>query len=190
MMQTLATTFGVVFLAELGDKTQLVALGLGARHRFRVVVAGVVAAYLASTLCSVIVGAALGSTFPTRAINLVGGLLFLAFAFHTFWSIRGHDADDDIDATTERGRSGIVTVAVAMFVAEFGDKTMIATGTLAARDAAIPVAVGAMLGITAAGLIGVIVGRALGRSLPERGIRFGSAALFAVFGVVLVLSAL
>lgn len=195
-METLFTTIGVVFVAELGDKTQLVALGLGARHRLRSVIIGVVVAYAATTVCSVVVGGLLGAAFPTRAINIVGGLLFLGFAIDTLRRT-GSEADDEGDEGDEfveadvvpAGRSIVLSVAGAMFIAELGDKTMIATATLAARDQVILVGIGALIGITGAGLIGVFVGRAIGSALPERAIRIGSAVLFAIFGVALLIAA-
>jgi len=73
-----------------------------------------------------------------------------------------------------------------MFVAELGDKTMLATATLAAQGNPVLVWVGATIGIIASGSVGVLVGRATGARLPERTIRIGSAALFAVFGVALI----
>ena len=189
-MNTLLATAGVVFLAELGDKTQLVALGLGVRHRLAPVVLGVILAFLATTALSVIVGAALGAALPTRAVNLFGGLLFIAFAVATLRSGEGTDDESAMSAAPSRSTFGVVSsVAGAMFVAELGDKTMLATATLAARDEVVPVAIGAALGITAAGLVGVIAGRAIGTRLPERSVRIGSAVLFAMFGAALLVSA-
>src|SRR5690606_39091023 len=74
-----------VFVAEVGDHTQLVALGLGARHRLAPVLAGVAAAYMAAVLLSVAAGGLLGAALPTRALGLGGGVLFLGFAA---WTLR------------------------------------------------------------------------------------------------------
>ncbi|QYG91408.1 TMEM165/GDT1 family protein [Iamia sp. SCSIO 61187] len=185
-MGSLFAALGLVFVAELGDKTQLVAMGLGARHRLAPVVAGVVAAYCATNLLSVVVGGVLGAALPTRAIGIAGGIAFLAFAA---WTLRGDDEDDD-DLGPRRARSVVVSVFVAMFLAELGDKTMLATATLAARGDPVLVWVGATLGIIASGLLGVLLGRFFGAHLPERATRIGSAVLFAVFGVVLLATSL
>ena len=80
----------------------------------------------------------------------------------------------------------MLSVAVAMFVAELGDKTMLATATLAAQGNPVLVWIGATVGITLSGAVGVLVGRATGARLPERAIRIGSSVLFAVFGLVLL----
>jgi putative Ca2+/H+ antiporter (TMEM165/GDT1 family) len=199
-MTDLLTALVVVFLAELGDKTQLVALGFGARQRLAPVLTGVALAYVATNLVSVVVGGLLGAALPTRAIGLGGGALFLAFAV---WTWRSDDGPADRAAGDVAGdaanpsaapahRSGqlrvVGSVAAAMFVAELGDKTMIATATLAARDNPVLVWVGATIGIFLAGALGVVVGRLLGARLPERVTRLGSAAVFALFGIVLIVT--
>jgi putative Ca2+/H+ antiporter (TMEM165/GDT1 family) len=186
-VESLLAALGLVFVAELGDKTQLVALGLGARYRLAPVLTGVVAAYMATNLLSVVVGGLLGATFPTRAIGLVGGLLFLGFAA---WTLLQRDeadeADEEAEATGTRDRSVALSVATAMFVAELGDKTMLATATLAAQGSPVLVWIGATIGIILAGTLGVLLGRWFGARLPERVTRIGSAVLFAGFGLVLI----
>ena len=79
-MGSLFAALGLVFIAELGDKTQLVALGFGARRRLAPVLAGIALAYAACNLLSVVVGGLLGAALPTRAIGIAGGVLFLGFA--------------------------------------------------------------------------------------------------------------
>lgn len=183
-VQSVFAAAGLVFLAELGDKTQLVALGLGARHRLAPVLAGVALAYAATNLLSVIVGGLLGAALPTRAIGIGGGLLFLVFAA---WTLRGAEDDDDDDEPRSQPQGRVVvSVAAAMFVAELGDKTMLTTATLAAQGNPVLVWIGATLGIIASGALGVIIGRAGGARLPERAIRIGSACLFAAFGLALI----
>jgi putative Ca2+/H+ antiporter (TMEM165/GDT1 family) len=189
-VESLLAALGLVFVAELGDKTQLVALGFGARYRLAPVLTGVVVAYMATNLLSVVVGGLLGATFPTRAIGLVGGVLFLGFAA---WTLLHHDEDEEDEDTDEgsgatgtRDRHVVLSVATAMFVAELGDKTMLATATLAAQGSPVLVWIGATIGIILAGAVGVLLGRWFGARLPERVTRIGSAVLFAGFGLVLI----
>src|SRR5918995_368474 len=167
-VESLLAALGLVFVAELGDKTQLVALGFGARHRLAPVLSGV-----------------LGATLPTRAIGLVGGVLFLGFAAKTL--LDGDDADDEGDVATD-DRSVVWSVAGAMFVAELGDKTMLATATLAAQGNPVITWVGATVGIILSGTLGVLLGRVFGAHLPERATRIASAVLFAAFGLALVVA--
>ncbi len=190
-MQSLLASLGLVFVAELGDKTQLVALGLGARHRLTPVLAGVAIAYAVSNLLSVTVGAFLGVALPVRAIGLVGGLLFLGFAASTLRDPDG-DAGDKVHVDEGRvaidRRSIVLSVAGAMFLAELGDKTMLATAALAAQGSPVHTWVGATVGIILSGMLGVLLGQVFGARLPERVTRLGSAALFALFGAVLLVA--
>jgi len=195
-MQSLFAALGLVFVAELGDKTQMVALTFGARHKLTPVLIGVAIAYMTTNLLSVIIGGLLGATLPTRAIGLIGGVLFLGFAA---WTLRpdkqaDQEADDEeamLDEASAPGhRSVILSTAIAMFVAEFGDKTMLATATLAAKGNAVLVWVGATIGIILAGFLGAVVGRMFGARLPERALRIGSAVLFFVFGVIMIVTSL
>jgi len=193
-MQSLFAAMGLVFVAELGDKTQMVALTFGARHKLTPVLIGVALAYMTTNLLSVIIGGLLGATLPTRAIGIVGGILFLGFAA---WTLRdkGGDAaaeheeemlEEEVETATARHRSVILSTALAMFVAEFGDKTMLATATLAAKDNPVYTWIGATIGIILAGTLGAVVGNVFGARLPERVLRIGSAVLFFVFGVILI----
>ncbi len=186
----------VVFVAELGDKSQLVALGLGARYRLGWVLLGMGLAYVAANTLSVAVGATVGAALPERVVLVGGGLLFLGFAA---WTLT--DADDEGDgrpdpdsesAVAARTRAQVVaSVAATLFVAELGDKTMLATATLAStQDDPVWVWLGATVGIFLVGALAAGAGRMIGSRLPARLVRVGSAALFAVFGVVLIVSAL
>jgi putative Ca2+/H+ antiporter (TMEM165/GDT1 family) len=187
-MESLFAALGLVFLAELGDKTQLVALSFGARHRLAPVLAGVAAGYAASNLLSVLIGGVLGAALPTRAIGIGGGLLFLGFAVRSYLGDEGESdvADGDADRAASGARAIVVSVALAMFVAELGDKTMLATATLAAQGNPVLTWIGATIGICLSGAVGVLLGRTVGARLPERAIKLGSSLLFAVFGIVLI----
>jgi putative Ca2+/H+ antiporter (TMEM165/GDT1 family) len=199
-MQSLFAALGLVFVAELGDKTQMVALTFGARHKLTPVLIGVALAYMATNLLSVLIGGLLGATLPTRAIGIVGGVLFLGFAV---WTLRSGDGDAPPDELVADGpgdpataitgsvhRSVITSTALAMFVAELGDKTMLATATLAAKDNPVLTWIGATIGIICAGALGAIVGKLFGARLPERALRIGSAVMFFVFGIVLIVTSI
>jgi putative Ca2+/H+ antiporter (TMEM165/GDT1 family) len=195
-MSALLSAAAVVFVAELGDKTQLVALGFGARFRLAPVLGGMAVAYVGASTLSVALGALVGTALPSGVVRVAGGVLFLAFAL---WTALDVDEDPSGAGLAEGGsgrggRDGSAlrvagSVAVAVFVAELGDKTMLATATLASQGDPGAVFVGATIGIFLAGALGALLGRALGGRLPARTVRFGAAALFAVFGVALILSA-
>lgn len=185
-MDELLATFGLVFLAELGDKSMLLAIAFAARSRPWPVLAGIAIAAFAMLGLSTLVGAALGAALPERAISIGGGLLFLGFGL---WTLRGDDDDDDEDAELRSG-SVLLGVTLAFMLAEFGDKTMIATTTLAGAQSAVPTWLGASLGMTAASGLAVVVATLLGARLPERLVRFVAAFAFLLFGAFLLVDGL
>jgi Ca2+/H+ antiporter, TMEM165/GDT1 family len=109
---------------------------------------------------------------------------FLAFAA---WTIRGDSLNDDEASKVDRStRSGVIAAAVAFFLAELGDKTMLATITLATTEGLLGTWMGSTLGMVAADALAIVVGAHLGRRLPERAIRIGAAASSVVFGLLLI----
>ncbi|MEU4834750.1 TMEM165/GDT1 family protein [Streptosporangium sp. NPDC023615] len=181
----------VIFVAELGDKSQLMAMTFATRFRAWPVLAGITIATTVVHLVSVGVGGLAGDLLPTTAITVVAGLAFLGFAL---WTLRGDELTDEEAAKAQKAqrtvRSAIIAVTVAFFLAELGDKTMLATITLATQHGWLGTWIGSTVGMVAADALAILVGRMLGRHLPERVIRYGAAAAFAVFGVILLLEAL
>lgn len=188
MLAALLLSFGVIFVAELGDKSQLMAMTFALRYRWWVVIGGITVATTVVHLVSVAVGHSLGAALPTNLINIIGGLVFLGFAA---WTLRGDSLSDDEQSKAGRvGTSAFLAVASAFFLAELGDKTMLATITLAADNDWIGVWIGSTVGMVAADALAIVVGAVLGKHLPERFIQLAAATLFLVFGVLLLLGAL
>ena len=191
----LAVAFGVVFVAELGDKTQLLALGFGARHRLRTVAIGLTLGYATAGAVATLVGGVLGATLPERPIAIVAGVLFLAFAALTLRDDGGRDdggRDDDGFAARRKRRwtrSAVASIALSIAIAEMGDKTQLATAALAARNQPVGTWIGATAGAAAAGMVGAVAGQRIGTRVSDRTLRIASATLFAVFGVVLLVTA-
>ncbi len=188
-LAALAISFGVIFVAELGDKSQLMALTFATRYKTLPVIIGITVATAVVHLVSVAVGYGLGATLPTGWISLVAALAFFAFGA---WTLRGDsltDAERD-KASQPTTRSAIVAVGVAFFLAELGDKTMLATITLATQHGWFGTWLGSTLGMVAADALAIILGRMLGKRLPERAIKYGAAVLFALFGAWLLFEAL
>lgn len=182
-MADVVAAFAVVFLAELGDKTQLVALTLAGRHPATRVLLALTGAIVVLQTLSVTAGALVAEAVPDRAIAVAAGLLFLGFAVWTWRS--GDDAEDD-----GAGAGGLLGAAVAFFLAELGDKTMLATITLATDHGWLGTWIGSTLGMVAADALAIVVGRALGKRLPERTIAIGAAILFFAFGIWLGIEAI
>lgn len=181
MIEAFLVSFGIVFVAELGDKSQLMALGFATRYPAIPVLIGITIATAIVHLASVAVGAALGAALPDRAIEAASGIAFLGFAW---WTLRG-DALDDQDRArlSQTHGSVILTVGGLFLLSELGDKTMLATVTLATEYGLFGVWLGSTLGMVAADAIAIVVGRVAGDRLPQRAIRVGAAIIFAVIGV-------
>ncbi|MER7268108.1 TMEM165/GDT1 family protein [Micromonospora carbonacea] len=183
----LAVSFGVIFVAELGDKSQLMALTFATRFKPIPVLVGITVATAVVHLASVAIGYGLGAALPTGWISLVAGLAFLGFGV---WTLRGDKLTEEEKRKAERGgRSAVLAVGVAFFLAELGDKTMLATITLATKYGWFGTWLGSTLGMVAADALAILVGRLLGRHLPERTIRYGAAVLFAICGLWLIFEA-
>ena len=187
-MDALVLSFAVIFVAELGDKSQLMALAFATRFRPLPILVGITLATALVHACSVVVGGVLGTALPTDAINVVAGLAFFGFAA---WTIRGDRLDEDEEARADKAvGSAVVAAAVAFFLAELGDKTMLATITLATTEGLWGTWIGSTLGMVAADALAIVVGAHLGKRLPERTVKLVAAASFVVFGVLLVVEGL
>jgi Ca2+/H+ antiporter, TMEM165/GDT1 family len=176
----------VIFVAELGDKSQLMAMTFAARYRVRDVLIGITAATAIVHLASVGIGYWVGDAFAEQQhwIAIVAGVAFLGFAA---WTLRGDELTED-EAAKARASQGaaILAVGVAFFLAELGDKTMLATITLATQEGWLGTWIGSTLGMVAADALAIVVGAMLGKKLPENVIKWGAAALFALFGLLLI----
>lgn len=187
--------FGAIFVAEFGDKSQLLILAFATRYPAGPVVLGLVLAAATIQGISVLVGAAVGVVLPETAVAIVAGLAFLAVAGWTLWGRDDHDDEVQADgAAPGRGRRAglalVAAVAGTFIVGELGDKTMLATFAIAASQGPLPTWIGSTLGEIAANLVAVVVGRQVGTRLSPHAVRIGSAALFAITGVVVLVAAL
>lgn len=187
-MDALLLSTAVIFVAELGDKSQLMALAFATRYPPVPVLIGITAATAVVHAVSVALGTVIGAQMPTDLINVVAGLSFFAFAA---WTWRGDVLTDEEAARAEvTSRSVVLAVGAAFFLAELGDKTMLATVTLATTEGWLGTWIGSTVGMVAADALAILVGRRLGLRLPERAIRIGATMAFMVFGVLLLVEGL
>ncbi len=179
-------SFGVVALAEMGDKTQLIAFSLASRFRRPwIVMLGILIATTANHALASWAGAWVAAALPVSLLAWLLGLGFLAFGVWTLFP------DTAAEPADRAGWGPLVTTTVVFFLAEMGDKTQLATVALGARFGA-PVAVtaGTTLGMLAADGLAVFVGTRLATAVPMTLVRRVAAAVFLLFGAVAIAKAL
>jgi len=190
---TLAVAFATVFVAELGDKSQLLTLALATRLRPVPLLAGLGLAIALLCGVAVVAGGLLGISIPERPVTIAAGALFIVFGL---WTLRPQRDDSDVEEaeaaarSVRSERSQLLAALGAFFFAELGDKTQLATLTLATQRSPLAVWVGATLGMFTATALALVVGRVVGTRLPEKPIRIAAAVLFLVFGGLLLLDGL
>ncbi|MER7820485.1 TMEM165/GDT1 family protein [Streptomyces sp. NPDC096153] len=176
----MAITFGVVFLAELPDKTALAGLMLGTRYRASYVFAGVAAAFALHVALAIAAGSVL-TLLPQRLVQAVVGVLFLAGAAMLLLK-RSDDDDEGIKAPADQSFWKVSGAGfMLILVAEFGDLTQIMTANLAARyDDPLSVGLGAVLALWAVAALGIVGGRTLLKYVPLKLITRIAAGLMLV----------
>lgn len=182
-MEAFLVSTGIVALAEIGDKTQLLAFLLAAKFRKPVpIILGILVATLVNHACAGVLGAWLTSLASPEIMRWILGISFLAMAI---WILVPDKLDED---EAELARYGVFTTTViAFFLAEMGDKTQIATVALAAQyHAVIAVVAGTTLGMMIANAPAVLLGNRIAERMPTRLVHMVAAAIFAVLGVLIL----
>jgi len=178
-MTAFLTACAFVILAEMGDKTQLLAMAFAAKYPWKTVMAGVFIATLANHFLAVVVGAYLNEFLPLHYIQIAAAASFILFGL---WTIRGDTLGDEAEKSHY---NPFWTVVIAFFLAEMGDKTQFATIALAAQFATIlPVWMGTTTGMMIADGLGIIVGIVLQKRIPEKTMKWIAAVIFIAFGVI------
>lgn len=184
-MDGFLTSFGMVAIAEIGDKTQLLSFVLAARFpgRHWAIIGGILVATIANHMLAAWAGSYLAGLLAPGTLRWVLGLLFLGFAV---WALIPDTLEDE---SASRFRLGaFYTALVLFFLAEMGDKTQLATAALGAKySSLLAVTLGTTLGMMAANVPAVLVGERLARRFTLNRMRFVAAALFALFGLLILL---
>lgn len=181
-MEASWTAFGLIFMMEMGDKSQLVVMALATRYRWQQVLAGVVLASAVTHGLAVAVGGLLGDLIPMVYVKTLAAIAFLGFAFINLRSSGEEEEEEDSATSGLLRRWPALAIAFAFFLSEFGDKTQLATVAAAAKSG-LPwlTWTGATLGMVTSDGLGIVVGRLL-RRIPAWMIKTVSAAIFLVFG--------
>ena len=174
------SSFLLVVLAEMGDKTQLLAMAFGAKYKPSLVLWGVFLATLLNHSLAVAAGRLLASFIPLEVITFCASVSFIYFGI---WTLKG-DRIKEKDGK-EKPVWPLVAIFVAFFIAEMGDKTQLATVSLAAKYPSIAgVLSGSVLGMVTADAIGIMGGNILRKVVPAGAIRWLAACSFIFFGFI------
>ncbi len=182
MFTLILVSLAVVFVAELGDKSQLITMTYALRHRWWVVLAGVGVASMLVHGLSVAVGHFLGLTLPQRPIAFVAAIAFVLFAVWTWCA--GAQNDDEL-VRVVAPRFALLPIVPSFVLAELGDKTMLATVALASDQNWPGVWIGATIGMVLANGVAIAVGSLMHKRLPARLLHGLAGLLFLLFGLFL-----
>ncbi len=185
-VESFLSSLFLIAIAEMGDKTQLVALSFATKYKPMKVLLGIFIGTLVIHLFSVIIGERVSAFIPLKYLKLLIGLSFIGFGV---WTLRGDSCPEGKSANGAWGP--VATVAIAFFLAELGDKTQLATISLAAQYRSFTaVWLGSTFGMVIADAIAIIAGVIAGKRLPEKAIKYTSAGIFILFGIIIMLAAL
>jgi putative Ca2+/H+ antiporter (TMEM165/GDT1 family) len=185
MMEALFTSAALVALAEMGDKTQLLAMLLATRFRKPVpIILGIFAATVANHFLAALVGHSIAGVLTQPWFRYAVAASFIAMAA---WTLIPDTFDEDAPLKAPTKAGVFVTTLVAFFLVEMGDKTQVATVALGARfDNLVAVTMGTTLGMMVANVPAVLFGEALAKKVPMRALQVVAALLFLCLGLWLL----
>ena len=183
-MVIFSTAFIMVVLAEMGDKTQLLAMAFAAKYPWKKVMLGVLFATLLNHFVAIAAGIYLNTLVPQHIVEIVASVAFIVFGL---WILK----DDELGNEAEKNRFSIFwTVAIAFFLAEMGDKTQLATVALSAQIGSdlLTILIGTTAGMLVADGIGIALGAALHKYVPDRVVKKIASGIFILFGILGILN--
>ena len=185
-MTIFLTVLLTIFIAEMGDKTQLLLVAMAGKYKVAHILSGTWLATILLNIMAVGVGAALSNYLDMRIIKFIAALAFFWFAYAT---LKG-EAEEDEENVAKHNFGPVLAIFISFFIGELGDKTQLSAITLAANYTqhsflnALSVFLGCTLGLILADLIGLIVGVILKSKMPTGILNTLSFAIFSIFGVV------
>jgi len=177
-LTAIISTFGLIFLAEIGDKSQLVCMTLAARHRHLPVLLGAIAAFLILNTLAVVFGAGLAEWIPERILAGAVAILFGAFGIKSL--LTQEEVGEDGEVEEKPGHGIFATTFLMLLLAEMGDKTQLAIAGLASTLPALAVWIGATLALITTSALGIWLGATLLRRIPIHRLHQMSGLFFLV----------
>ncbi len=186
MVQEIIQAFLLIFIAEMGDKTQILAMAFATKYSVKKVLLGIGIGSFLNHGLAVALGSQLVRVIPMNWIQVVAGLAFVVFGI---WSLRIEEEEEEEVSVSKHGP--VLTVALAFFIGELGDKTQLTAITLAA-GASYPafILVGTVAGMLTTGGLGIYVGKKIGDKVPEIAINIAASTIFLIFGSIKLYNAL
>ena len=171
--------FSLIFIAELGDKSQIIAMTLSTKYKIKKVIIGLSIGIFVNHTLAVLIGASLNRLIDFSLISLVAGILFIIFGL---WSL---NIELDDESTKPFKLNPIISIAIIFFVSELGDKTQLTAITLAS-EATYPLIVlfGTVMGMIFTGLMGIYLGIKMGKKIPITWIKLISSTVFIIIGYI------
>lgn len=182
------STFLMVGLAELADKTQLLTIALASKYPMEKVLYGVIAGASASMLLAVMLGGLIHQLIPPILISVLAGAFFIIYGLMMIVPVKG---EEEYKESRIFGSNPFLIVFGSIFLAELGDKTQLATLALSAKySSPLMVWAGATLGMIVVNLFGIVIGNVISNYLPEKTSNFIAGCIFIAFGAITFLSIL
>jgi putative Ca2+/H+ antiporter (TMEM165/GDT1 family) len=180
----LISSFGIIALAELGDKTQVTIMCLSANKRVKSVFVGAIVAFALVDGISALIGGTIAAFIPTQWVGIGAGVAFLVFGVYSLLSKTEEVKVNNSSLNIARSFSLIALM-------ELGDKTQLSVIALAAEyDAPLMVFIGVMFALALLTIIGILVGSVISRFVPMKYIKVGSSLVFILFGVLFLFGAI
>lgn len=180
MLREIVRAFFFIFAAEMGDKTQILSMAFATKFKVNKVLIGVAIGSALNHGIAIALGSYLSNLIPMNIIQIVAGIMFILFGL---WSLKSENEDEEEKDDQKFGP--ILTVALAFFIGELGDKTQLTAMTLS-TDSNYPllILVGTVLGMLVTSGIGIFVGTKIGDKIPETTIKLVSSGVFLFFGTL------
>jgi putative Ca2+/H+ antiporter (TMEM165/GDT1 family) len=183
MLKELIRAFLLIFAAEMGDKTQIIAMTFATQYKVKEVILGVILGVVLNHGIAILLGRFISTVVPMNLIQMIAGIMFVIFGIMAL-------KDEELDETNnKKAFSPIITVAIAFFVGELGDKTQLTAMTLS-TEASYPIfiLIGTTLGMVATSGFGIFIGSKIGEKIPEVAIKVTSSIVFVFFGSLKLLN--
>ena len=180
MILEIVRAFGFIFIAEMGDKSQILAMAFATKYDVKKVLLGIFLGAFLNHSIAVLLGSLFSYLIPIDTISIISGFAFILFAL---WSLKLNTDDDSVKKKVKYGP--VITVALAFFIGELGDKTQLAAITLSAGSTyPLYILIGTVSGMFVTGALAIYVGIKLGSKIPDFFMKLGAALTFFVFGFI------